>query len=462
MPAWLKIPLKLSTFLLWITYFPQFATFSAASVQGGSTYDATAELSGKTIDGADVALEDDPKQLLSLNPGETVRLLKSSNGSFTYTGATPLDRTHEATTSAGTATVTTTGAVAQNGDALDLNIQAVKYRFDLSADAKDQDAFLTSTNPGTTKIDGKDVTLVAKNDEQLALGKGETVYLLKDSAGTLSYTPGDVAPKLAHRYTTSDGAATVETTGTVAKSGNDLALTVDGVTYTFRLSSATKSDGTPLLTLRKNGTTKIDGKDVTLKTKGMLSFNADDTVTLLKKAEGGLTYSGSAEDAAYNYTYENSAKTASIQTAGTLQTNADGDGLVLHVDGVTYRYDLTSVMDGTTLLTSTNTDATKIKASAVKTTAEESQILSLGKGDTVCLLKSGGGTLTLDGAQDGLDHTYRNEAGTASIRTHGTVAKDGEDLVLNIDKVASRRSSRTGIRSSMPRTMRPRRSRRRM
>lgn len=208
------------------------------------------------IDGTALGFEDDTSNMLSFNKDDKVTLLKKNTaGMLKYTGTKTLDRTYTSTTNAGQATVQTTGKVAQDGDALNLNIDDVKYTFDLASDVKNGDTFLTSTNTGTTKIDAGDVTLndSALQGNLLHLSKGDNVYLLQnDTAGTLTYTGTN---KLSHEYTTTSdhgGSATVTTTGTVAAQDNDLVLGVDKVKYTFTLNSATKA-GEAIVTSANTG-----------------------------------------------------------------------------------------------------------------------------------------------------------------------------------------------------------------
>ena len=277
-------------------------------IRDGYTYLDSENTAMTELDGSELGFEDDTSKMLSLNKGETVTLLKKENaGTLTYTGAKTLDRTYTNKTDAGTAAVRTTGTVAQDGDALKLNIDGVTYTFDLSAGARNKDALLTSENTGETKIDGADITL---NDEALdgsvlALNKGDKVYLLKNDKGTLTYDDADSKIVREYTYTNAAGDASIVTDATVQADGSDLVLNVDGVTYTYKLAAAMK-DGDTFITSPNADDTRIDGADVKLDDAALagkiLSLNKGDKVYLLKKDKGTLTYTGTNE---LTHTYTN-------------------------------------------------------------------------------------------------------------------------------------------------------------
>jgi len=223
----------------------------------------------------------------------------------------------------------------------------------------------------------------------------------------------------------------------VAADGNDLVLKIDGVKYAFKLTSATKTDGTPLLTLSTAADTKIDAEDVTLDADGILSLNKDDTVKLLTKTDSNeLTYTGTK---ALNHTYTKDAETAgagtaAITTTGTLAKSQDGKSLVLNVDGVKYAFTLApTVANENTLLELSNAEDTKIGKGDV--TVKTSGVLkNLKQGEKVYLLKkTGGGKLIATDITDtvNLPGIY----GTIE----GTVAEDtiNNALVLTVTKAES-------------------------
>ena len=223
----------------------------------------------------------------------------------------------------------------------------------------------------------------------------------------------------------------------MAADGNDLVLKIDGVKYAFKLTSATKTDGTPLLTLSTAADTKIDAEDVTLDADGILSLNKDDTVKLLTKTDSNeLTYTGTK---ALNHTYTKDAETAgagtaAITTTGTLAKSQDGKSLVLNVDGVKYAFTLApTVANENTLLELSNAEDTKIGKGDV--TVKTSGVLkNLKQGEKVYLLKkTGGGKLIATDITDtvNLPGIY----GTIE----GTVAEDtiNNALVLTVTKAES-------------------------
>ena len=410
-------------------------------IQDGYTYLDSENTAETKLDGSELGFEDDTSKMLSLNKGETVTLLKKENaGTLAYTGTKTLDRTYTNKTDACTAAVRTTGTVAQDGDALKLNIDGVTYTFDLATGARNKDALLTSENTGETKIDGADITL---NDEALdgsvlALSKGDKVYLLKNDKGTLTYDDADSKIVREYTYTNAAGDASIVTDAAVQADGNDLVLNVDGVTYTYKLTAATK-DGDTFIASPHADDTKIDSADVKLDldatNSDVLSLSKGDKVYLLKKSNGTLAYTETGDAPALKHTYTNDDGTATIETTGTVQS--DGKSLVLNVDGVTYTYKLAAAMkDGDTFITSPNADDTRIDGADVKLddTALARNILYLNKGDKVYLLKKDKGTLTYTGTNE-LTHTYTNETGDATIATTATVGSDGKSLVLNVDDV---------------------------
>ena len=414
-------------------------------IQDGYTYLDSENTAETKLDGSELGFEDDTSKMLSLNKGETVTLLKKENaGTLTYTGTKTLDRTYTNKTDACTAAVRTTGTVAQDGDALKLNIDGVTYTFDLSAGARNKDALLTSENTGETKIDGADITL---NDEALdgsvlALSKGDKVYLLKNDKGTLTYDDADSKIVREYTYTNAAGDASIVTDAAVQADGNDLVLNVDGVTYTYKLTAATK-DGDTFIASPHADDTKIDGADVTLNldatNSDVLSLSKGDKVYLLKKDKGTLAYTGTNE---LTHTYTNETGDATIATTATV--GSDGKSLVLNVDDVKYIFTLSSATktDGTPMLMLTNAADTKIDASDV-VLADSAEPLFLQKGDTVTLLTkdSTAGALTFADmagkAQRTSVYTKTGEAGSAAITTTGTLSKsqDGKSLLLNVDGV---------------------------
>jgi hypothetical protein len=387
------------------------------------------------IDSADVTLTADNNKLLSLNKGETVTLLNDEVGTLAYTIGTKepaLDHTYSTTNANdGTATVKTAGTVKQEGKNLILNVDTQTYTFDISSNTKDGDTFLTSTNTGKTVLTSDDVTLgnSALQGKLLSLSKGDTVYLLKDSAGTLTYTAGTNTPALNHTYvaTTDAGTATVTTKGTVAQSGNDFTLHVDTQKYTFDLADSAK-DGNTFITSTNTGATKIDSADVTLNADNskMLSLNKGETVYLLKNDTAGtLAYTGT-NTLAHTYTTTTAnANAATVATTGAVQ--ASGNDLVLHVDDVKYTFTLSSLTkNGDTILTSANTGVTALDNVAVNA----SGMFSLSKGDKIYLVKltSATGSTTIGSAAKS---KYTIDGLVSNLT--GTLTNEGDAVYLLID-----------------------------
>ena len=282
----------------------------AANMSPGTYTSATTEAAKKTatemLDNAD-----------QLGEGTTTTKLADGDDALEY------EHTYTSTTNAGTATVKKTGTVTSEGDKPVLNVDTQNYTYDLSADAKDGNTFLTSTDTGTTTIDGKDVNVEADNKKMLSLNKGESVTLLNDEAGTLSYTGEST---FAHTYATTNannGTATVATTGKVQQDGKNLVLNIDAQHYAFGISPATKDQDT-LLTSTNTGATKINSDDVTLDDSALadklLSLNKGDNVYLLKDRTGTLTYTEGTNAPKLDHTYTSTtdAGTATVTTAGSV------------------------------------------------------------------------------------------------------------------------------------------------
>ena len=378
---------------------------------------------------------------LLLSEGDKIYLLKNDDptGKLEYTakeGAQKWMNTY--TNNGGTAKATTTSAVNQVDNDLKLNIDEQTYAFNLSADAKNNDTFLTSTNTGTTKI--YDLDLTVANGSKLQ--PGDTVYLLKNtSTGTVEYT-GAKALSVGATYTNEKGDASIATAFTVEQSDDkkNLALKVgDNGTYIFNLIPNAR-DGYTFIENTNAETLVLQGSKIKLDAADgkMLSLNKGDNVYLLKKTDGTLTYD-STNAPTLSHTYENSAKNAAVTTTGAV--TQEGNNLVLNVSDVAYKFTLAPDMtDGDTFLNSANTGETKISSDDV--TLDDSslsgKLLSFNEGDTLYLLKNTDtGTLTyIEGtATPTLNHTYKNDKSTATVQTTGTVQADGKDLILNIDDV---------------------------
>lgn len=354
-------------------------------------------------------------KVLSLSKGDTVYLLKNTpSGTLAYTdNGKPITLDHTYTNGDGNATVHTTGKVEASGNDLVLSVDDVKYNFDLATTTARDYTFLTSENTGTTKINAADVTINDKalDGNVLSLSKNDKVYLLKnDTTGTLAYTGNSTTDQRTYNYTNETKDASIETKTTVKADGNDLVLNVDGVTYTYKLTTATKGGDTFIISPNADET-KIDGDDVKLDDSALkgevLSLNKGDTVYLLKKADGSLTYTGTN---VLTHTYENDDKTASIATTATV--GSDGKSLVLNVDDVKYTFTLTSTMakDGETpMLTIPTTVETKIDASDVDVKLAEDDPLFFKSNDTVKLLtEAEKGTLTYNSGKP-YESTYTNK-----------------------------------------------------
>jgi len=403
----------------------------AANMKEGTYTSATTEAAKKTV----TKMLDNADQLGT--EGTTTTKLEDGDDALEYA------HTYTSTTDAGTATVAKTGTVTSEGNKPVLNLKTQNYTFDLSPDAKDKDTFLTSTNTGTTTIDGKEVNVKADDKKMLSLNKGETVTLLNDEAGTLAYTGTSTFD---HTYTTTNannGTATVATTGKVQQDGKNLVLNIDAQHYAFGISPATKDQDT-LLTSTNTGATKINSDDVTLDDSALadklLSLNKGDNVYLLKDRTGTLKYTEGTNVPKLDHTYTNTtdAGTATVATTGSVKQ--DANDLVLHVDDQKYTFDLSSgAKDKDTFLTSTNTGKTVIRSDDVtlKDGVLAGKLLSLNKGDNVYLLKNtAGGALSYTGTNGDaqtLNHTYTNTDGTATVKTHAKVQAKDNDLVLNVD-----------------------------
>ena len=378
---------------------------------------------------------------LLLSEGDKIYLLKNDDptGKLEYTakeGAQKWMNTY--TNNGGTAKATTTSAVNQVDNDLKLNIDEQTYAFNLSADAKNNDTFLTSTNTGTTKI--YDLDLTVANGSKLQ--PGDTVYLLKNtSTGTVEYT-GAKALSVGATYTNEKGDASIATAFTVEQSDDkkNLALKVgDNGTYIFNLIPNAR-DGYTFIENTNAETLVLQGSKIKLDAADgkMLSLNKGDNVYLLKKTDGTLTYD-STNAPTLSHTYENSAKNAAVTTTGAV--TQEGNNLVLNVSDVAYKFTLAPDMtDGDTFLNSANTGETKISSDDV--TLDDSslsgKLLSFNEGDTLYLLKNtdtGTLTYTEGTATPTLNHTYKNDKSTATVQTTGTVQADGKDLILNIDDV---------------------------
>ena len=408
----------------------------AANMKEGTYTSATTEAAKKTV----TKMLDSADQLGT--EGTPATKLEDGDDALEY------EHTYTSTTDAGTATVAKTGTVTSEGDKPVLNLKTQNYTYDLSADAKDKDTFLTSTNTGTTTIDGKDVTVEADNKKMLSLNKGESVTLLKDEAGTLEYDDSTGTSTFDHTYTTTNannGTATVATAGKVQQAGNNLVLNIDAQHYAFGISPATKDQDT-FLTSTNTGATKINSDDVTLDDSALagklLSLSKGDNVYLLKDRTGTLTYTEGTNvpKLAHTYTNTTDAGTATVTTAGSVSKK--NNDLVLNIDDQKYTFDLSSgAKDKDTFLTSTNTGTTKIDSTDMTfdTSATTGNMLSLSKGDTVYLLKNDTtGTLAYDDAKKTheLNHEYKpaaSDAGAATITTHAKVKARDNDLVLDVD-----------------------------
>ncbi|WP_294157179.1 hypothetical protein, partial [uncultured Selenomonas sp.] len=154
--------------------------FDLTTAKTGDAAFLTSQNAGTTtIAAKNVDITGNQNTLLNINKGDTFYLLENTTdtGKLAYTGSNTWTHNYEATTDAGTATVATTGTVKADGNDLKLNIDEQTYAFNLSADAKNNDTFLTSTNTGTTKI--YDLDLTVANGSKLQ--PGDTVYLLKNT-----------------------------------------------------------------------------------------------------------------------------------------------------------------------------------------------------------------------------------------------------------------------------------------
>ena len=515
--------------------------FDLTTAKTGDAAFLTSQNAGTTtIAAKNVDITGNQNTLLNINKGDTFYLLENTTdtGKLAYTGSNTWTHNYEATTDAGTATVATTGTVKADGNDLKLNIDEQTYAFNLSADAKNNDTFLTSTNTGTTKIydldltvangsklqpgdtvyllkntstgtveytgakalsvgatytnekgdasiataftveqsddkknlalkvgdngtyifnlipnardgytfientnaetlvlQGSKIKLDAADGKMLSLNKGDNVYLLKKTDGTLTYEAAG-APTLNHIYENNDKTAIVTTTGTVTKEDNNLVLNVGDVKYAFTLASD-MTDGDTFLNSANTGTTKIYDLDLTVANGSKLQ--PGDTVYLLKNTSTGTVEYTGAKALSVGATYTNEKGDASIATAFTVEQSDDKKNLALKVgDNGTYIFNLIpNARDGYTFIENTNAETLVLQGSKIKLDAADGKMLSLNKGDNVYLLKKTDGTLTYDSTNaPTLSHTYENSAKNAAVTTTGAVTQEGNNLVLNVSDVA--------------------------
>ena len=415
--------------------------FDLTTAKTGDAAFLTSQNAGTTtIAAKNVDITGNQNTLLNINKGDTFYLLENTTdtGKLAYTGSNTWTHNYEATTDAGTATVATTSTVKADGNDLKLNIDEQTYAFNLSADAKNNDTFLTSANTGMTKIDAVNLTVA----DSSKLQPGDTVYLLKNtSTGTVEYA-GAKALSVGATYTNDNGDASIATAYTVEQSDDkkNLALKVgDNGTYIFNLIPNAR-DGYTFIENTNAETLALQGSKIKLDAADgkMLSLNKGDNVYLLKKTDGTLTYEAAGAPT-LNHIYENNDKTAIVTTTGTV--TKEDNNLVLNVGDVKYAFTLASDMtDGDMFLNSANTGETKISSDAV--TLDDSnlsgKLLSFNEDETLYLLKNtdtGTLTYTEGTATPTLNHTYTNDQSTATVQTTGTVQADGKDLILNIDDV---------------------------
>jgi len=424
-------------------------TFDLAdSAKDGNTFITSTNTGATKIDAGDVTLNYDNSKLLSLSKGESVYLLKDDTaGTLAYTGTNTLAHTYTTTAaSGGSATVATTGTVKADGNDLVLHVDTQKYAFDITSTTQGGDVYLTATNTGKTKIDAADVTV---NDKAigkiLSLNNGDTVYLLKNDTGTLTYT-GTKEVGLDRKYQNADKTASIATAATVEQSGNDLVLKVGTVKYFFKLNPSIQG-GYTYLTSGNAATTQLDGSELVLEddTSKQLSLNKGDTVVLLKKdKDGTLKYTGTQSlDRTYTTTTD----------AG----KASGNDLVLHVDDVKYTFTLSSLTkNGDTILTSANTGVTALDNVAVNA----SGMFSLSKGDKIYLVKltsaTGSTTIgsaakskyTLDGLVSNLTGTLTNEGDAVYLLIDGETSL-AAGSAGTVNTVAASETTTTGKTSTV-------------
>ena len=398
------------------------------------------------IDAADVIVNDKAVgKILSLNNGDTVYLLKNtSTGTVEYAGAKALSVGATYTNDNGDASIATAYTVEQSDDKKNLALKVGDngtYIFNLIPNARDGYTFIENTNAETLALQGSKIKLDAADGKMLSLNKGDNVYLLKKTDGTLTYEAAG-APTLNHIYENNDKTAIVTTTGTVTKEDNNLVLNVGDVKYAFTLASD-MTDGDMFLNSANTGETKISSDAVTLDDSNLsgklLSFNEDETLYLLKNTDTGtLTYTEGTATPTLNHTYTNDQSTATVQTTGTVQ--ADGKDLILNIDDVKYTFKLTTDMEkNDPLLTLDNAGETKIGADDVTIDASEwdGKLLSLEKGNSRCLIKNTAtGTITYAGNET-LNHVINvknaNDVDILKLMTTGTVETDSTNKNLNLD-----------------------------
>ena len=196
--------------------------------------DATVKVTnaGNVIPTGDITGDRTYLYLMKLADGKTLTF----NGTVDVEGFTPISKSYQ--NDAKTATFTMSRAAGQSGNDLAI-YDKVAYTCDLSPEVLTNGAKLLSyENAGPMALTDEDVTLNnadALDGKMLSLNKGDTVYLLENTAGgALTYTGSQKLTPAA--YTNEDKTATITTTGEVAADGNDLVLKIDGVKYNFVLA----------------------------------------------------------------------------------------------------------------------------------------------------------------------------------------------------------------------------------
>ena len=196
--------------------------------------DATVKVTnaGNVIPTGDITGDRTYLYLMKLADGKTLTF----NGTIDVEGFTPISKSYQ--NDAKTATFTMSRAAGQSGNDLAI-YDKVAYTCDLSPEVLTNGAKLLSyENAGPMALTDEDVTLNnadALDGKMLSLNKGDTVYLLENTAGgALTYTGSQKLTPAA--YTNEDKTATITTTGEVAADGNDLVLKIDGVKYNFVLA----------------------------------------------------------------------------------------------------------------------------------------------------------------------------------------------------------------------------------
>ena len=379
------------------------ATGNTVTISGGT-------ITGKVVGGASNNTATDNKVILAKGAA-AANLNNATLYGSTRSNGDSLPTTHDGNTLTVGGEKNITVATVKNFDVYDFKL----------GDVENGDVILNLLND--TDLGKVDV----KVEDTSAITGKRKIYLMKLANGkTLAFTAGDGTTTYADDVSqNAKKTATLTKTRKVEQEDNNLLL-VDNIAYDFGLTPDTMKNGYIFITpadTGNTGATTIDATDVTLNKAGIdgrfLSLSKGDKVYLLKNtADGTLTYTGTNGDGQkLDHTYTNDKNDATVKTTG--EVAADGNNLVLKIDGVKYNFILApTTADGDTFLTSENTGKTKIDRADMTLNDEalDGKVLALSKGDKVYLLKNDTTTGTLEYTGNDTDdrrtYTYNKRQAT--------------------------------------------------